>query len=127
MELRSKRKAQFEKFIWTGHQQGYHADVIIRDMKRLDAYPDVDENEKGISPWFRLGLVETCHRGIMVAHTWGGLIKDGDGWRSPDYKAGEKPELKALLISNIPYENIEQVDWNGDEFYGYPHLLLVQQ
>jgi hypothetical protein len=27
-----------------------------------------------------------------------------------------------LLISSIPYENIEQADWDGDEYYGDPHI-----
>jgi hypothetical protein len=122
MELRSKWRPQFEKHIWETHSKGLRSDVIIRDMKRIDAYPDVDGREKGISPWFRLGLVGTYHRGILVAHSWGGLMADGDGWRGPNYAAGEKPEVKALLISNIPYENIEQVDWDGDEYYAYPHI-----
>ena len=122
LELRTKWKPQFEKYIWENHSKKLRSDVIIRDVKRLDKYPDVDENEKDISPWFRLGLVHTYHRGIMVAHGWGGLVKDGDGWRYPDYKAGECGELKVLKIGSIPYENIEQVDWDGDEYYGYPHI-----
>lgn len=122
IELRSKWKPQFEQHIWEDFKRRLRNDVIIRDMKRLDAYPNVDEKEKGISPWFRLGLVSTYHRGILVAHNWGGLKKDGDGWRYPDYKAGEKKDLSVLLISSIPYENIEQVDWDGDEYYGYPHI-----
>ena len=88
----------------------------------MPGYPDLDENEKGISPWFRLDLVGTYHRGILVAHGWGTLTKDGDAWRYTDYKAGERGDLKVLLISSIPYENIEQVDWDGDEYYGYPHI-----
>jgi hypothetical protein len=64
-------------------------------MKRLDAYPDLDENEKGISPWFRLGLVGTYHRGILVAHGWGTLTKDEDAWRYTDYKAGERGDLRS--------------------------------
>jgi hypothetical protein len=27
-----------------------------------------------------------------------------------------------MRVSSIPYENIEQVDWDGDEYYGYPHI-----
>lgn len=122
IEARAKWKPQFEERIWKNYRDDLRSDVIIRDMKRLDTYPNTNENEKGISAWFRLSLVGTYHRGIMVAHRWGGLVRDGDGWRSYDYKAGEKPELKALLISSIPYENIEQVDWDGDEYYGYPHI-----
>jgi hypothetical protein len=122
LELRTKWKPQFEKYIWENYSKKLRSDVIIRDVKRLDKYPDIDENEKGISPWFRLGLVGTYHRGIYVAHGWGGLVKDGEGWRYPDYKSGERGEVKVLLIGSIPYENIEQVDWNGDEYYGYPHI-----
>lgn len=122
IELRSRWKPEFEQHIWGTHRKELRSDVIIRDMNRLDAYPNINEKEKGISPWFRLGLVGTYYRGILIAHSWGGLKKDGDGWRYPDYKAGEKRDLAVLLISRIPYENIEQVDWNGDEIYGYPHI-----
>jgi hypothetical protein len=122
IELRSKWKPQFEERIWDNHRKELRSDAIIRDMSRLDKYPEIDEKEKGISPWFRLGLVGTFHRGIYVAHGWGGLIKDGAGWRYPNYKAGETGELKVLLVSSIPYQNIEHVDWNGDEYYNYPHI-----
>jgi hypothetical protein len=27
-----------------------------------------------------------------------------------------------LMISSIPYESIESVDWQGDENYDYPHI-----
>jgi hypothetical protein len=122
IELRSKWKPQFEERIWDNHRKELRSDAIIRDMSRLDKYPELEEKEKGISPWFRLGIVGTYHRGIYVAHGWGGLIKDGAGWRYPDYKAGERGELKVLMISSIPYQNIEHVDWNGDEYYNYPHI-----
>lgn len=122
VEARAKWKPQFELHIWENFKRKLRNDVIIRDMNRLDAYPNLDEKEKGISPWFRLGLVGTYHRGIFVAHGWGGLIKDEDGWRYPNYKVGERGELKVLLISSIPYDNVEQVDWDGDEYYGYPHI-----
>jgi hypothetical protein len=122
VELRSKWKPQFEERIWDNHRKELRCDAIIRDMKRIDKYPELDEKDKGISPWFRLGLVGTYHRGIYVSHGWGGLVRDGDGWRYPDYKEGERGELKVMLVSSIPYENIEQVDWEGDEYYSHPHI-----
>lgn len=122
IELRSKWKPQFEKHIRETYSKKLRQDVIIRDLKRIDAYPNLDEKEKGISPWFRLGLDATYHRGIMVGHGWGNLIKDGEGWRYTNYKTGERGDLKVMLVSQIPYENIEQVDWDGDEYYGYPHI-----
>lgn len=122
IELRSRWKPQFEQHIADNYRKKLRHDVIIRDMKHFDKYPDIDENEKGISPWFRLGLVGTYHRGILVVHGWGTLTKDEDAWRYTNYKAGERGDLKVLLISSIPYENIELVDWEGDEYYGYPHI-----
>ena len=119
IELRSKWKPLFERHIADTYREKLRPDVIIRDMKRLDKYPNLDENENGISPWLRLGLMGTYHRGILVSST---LTKDADAWRYTDYKGGERGDLKVLLISSIPYENIEQVDWDGDEYYGYPHI-----
>jgi hypothetical protein len=91
-------------------------------MKRVDQYPDVESSSKGISPWFRLGLAGTYHRGIMVGYRWDTLTKDGDGWRLTDDKAGEQGDVRVMMISNIPYENIESVDWDGDEYYNFPHI-----
>ena len=65
IELRSRWKPQFEQHIADNYRKKLRHDVIIRDMKHFDKYPDIDENEKGISPWFRLGLVGTYHRGIL--------------------------------------------------------------
>jgi hypothetical protein len=122
MALRSKWKPEFEKYIWERHRKELRSDSIVRDMSRVDHYPNAEDKGKGISPWFRTGLVGTYHRGIYVSHRWGGLVKDGNGWRYPNYKVGETWQLKVLLMSSIPYENIEHVDWEGDEYYNYPHI-----
>ncbi len=37
-------------------------------------------------------------------------------------KAGEKGDLKVLLMGRIPFEDIEFLDPNGDEYYGFPHI-----
>jgi hypothetical protein len=122
IELRKKWKLQFEKHIVDTRRQEVQSDVIIRDVKRLDAYPNLDENKKGISPWVKLSLVGTYRDGIMVGDGWGTLTKDGDAWRYTDYKAGEKGYLKVMLVSSIAYENVEEVQWNGDEHHCCPHI-----
>jgi hypothetical protein len=43
-------------------------------------------------------------------------------WRFTDYKKGESGDIKVILIGYVPFENIESVDWRGDEYYGFPHL-----
>lgn len=41
-----------EKFQWIDDKVGY-GQIIIRDVKRNDMYPKVEERKKGISSWFR--------------------------------------------------------------------------
>jgi hypothetical protein len=124
VDLRKKWKAEIEPHILETHQKNLRQDVIIRDMRRIDSYPDIKEDEKGISPWFRVGLVGTYHRGLLVALQWASLTKHTDGkrYRRTNYKTEEKGDLNALLIGLIPFENIDNIDWGGDEYYGYPHV-----
>ena len=125
LELRQKWKPLFEEEIRKTHTQKLRKDIIIRDVKRLDNYPNVNEKAKGISPWFRIGLMGTYHKGILVGLRWGELTKHGEGddWRYTDYKAGETGDLKVILIGYIAFENIEAVDWDGDEYYYFPHIF----
>jgi len=120
--LRHKWKPLFEAEIWKCHQEALRRDVIIRDMRRIDNYPGAKE-QKGISPWFRAGLVGTYFRGILIGLGWGTLTQGPDGeWRYTNSKAGEKGDQRVILIGRVRYEDIEEVEWNGDEFYNYPHI-----
>jgi len=65
---RQKWKQEFEDKISERRVSGLRGDVIIRDMKRVDNYPDDDKKGKGISPWFRVGILGTYHHGIQVSH-----------------------------------------------------------
>jgi hypothetical protein len=98
-------------------------DVIIRDVKRMDSYPD-GLSKKGISPWFRISLLDTYHRGIRVCLRVGKLTRDCESgkWRYTDYQAGESGDLRVFLVGFIPFENIEAVDWDEDEYYYVPHI-----
>jgi len=120
--LRQKWKDQFEPHIVGHYQRKLRSDVIVRDMKRIDNYPDIDESGKGISPWFRVDLVGTYHRGVRLGLSWGTLTKAGENWRYTNPGSGESGDIKVMLIGSVPYENIEHVDWQGDEYYPYPHI-----
>lgn len=127
IELRQKWKPRFEEHIRDHFVRRLRSDVIIRDVKRVDQYPETKEKEKGISAWFRLGLVGTYHRGILVAFHWNKLVEVGDGeFRFLDYDNDDQQTkdeaLKVLQIGMIPFENIEDVDFEGDEYYSYPHI-----
>jgi hypothetical protein len=70
------------------------------------------------------GLVDTYHRGILVGLGWERLRKRGDGdqWTFAGGTAKEADDLTLLLVGSIPYENVESVDWDGDGYYGFPHI-----
>jgi hypothetical protein len=121
IELRQKWKPLFETYIWEQHRNKLTSEIIVRDMRRIDNYPEAKDT-KGISPWFRAGLMGTYHRGILAGLGWGTLTKDGENWRFTDRAKGEKGDIKVMTIGSIPYENIDNVDWSGDEYYGDPQV-----
>jgi hypothetical protein len=43
-----------------------NGDAIIRELRRKDSYPAIDESLRSISPWFKVELKGTYHRGIEV-------------------------------------------------------------
>lgn len=127
IEMRQKWKPRFEEHIRKNHQEGLRYDVIIRDVQRIDDYPDLQDKRRGISPWFRLGLVGTYHRGIYVAFQWTKIVQVGEGnFRHLDYENDDdktkENALKVIQLGLIPFENIEEVDFEGDEYYSYPHI-----
>jgi hypothetical protein len=99
-------------------------DVIVRDVKRLDDYMSSKQvKDKRISGWFRAGLVGTYHGGIKVLIGWYELKQSDMGaWRFVDRDNGETGDLTCGLVGYVPYEQIEHIDWEGDEFYGMPVL-----
>lgn len=122
IEKRQQLKVEIEQRLWQRRQKKLGMDVVIRDVKRVDEYPDI-KCGKGISAWYKSGLMGTYHRGILLGLSWEMLTSEGENkWRYTNHNAGETGELKVILIGYVPYENIEAINWNGDEFYGEPHL-----
>lgn len=51
------------------------------------------------------------------------LTEEGENkWRYTNHEAGEAGDLKVILIGYVPCENIEAINWDGDEYYGNPHI-----
>jgi hypothetical protein len=120
-EFRQKWKPLFEKHVWEQHRDKLISEIIVRDMRRIDKYPEAKQT-RGISPWFRAGLVGTYHRGVLAGLSLGTLTKDRERWRFTNRTAGEKGDIKVMMIGSVPYENIDNVDWDGDEYYCDPHV-----
>ena len=121
--IRHKWKNEFEsKLIWIENGVSY-GEAIIRDVKRADYYPNTDEKTKGISPWFRVSLLGIYHRGIQVGLRIEAIESNAEfgRWITTSNYDGEQI-INAFLVGNIPFESIKNVDWQGDEYYGYPHI-----
>jgi hypothetical protein len=114
-------RRQFEEEIQRCRRDKLRKDVIIRHVNRLDHYPNLRET-KGISPWFKAGLLDTYHKGIKVGLGWESLIEGPNGFRKADYKE-EQGELTAMLMGEIPYDFIESMNVDGDEYYYLPHIF----
>lgn len=123
LEHRGKWKPVFEELILDRRRNETRSDVIIRDVRRMDRYPDTAD-DKGISPWFRLGLVGTYHKGIQVALGIHSLVREESekSWRLGAMQDEKAETETGYLIGFIPYDEIDHVDLTGDEYYSYPHI-----
>lgn len=122
LDLRQKWKPLFEQKIWDNFKNKLRSDVIVRDINRIDNYPNIEE-KRGISPWFKVNLIDTYERGIIVGFHYVSLVRYADNiWRYTDCIKGEKEDINVIMAGKICYENIENVDWDGDQYYHYPHI-----
>ena len=69
LEYREKLKREFEnKLPPKPNRGGDHCrcEAIIRDITRMDEYPDIDPKSKGISPWFKVEVKGLYHKGLEI-------------------------------------------------------------
>ncbi len=95
-------------------------EVVVRDVDRLDAYPNGDDSFRNrVSPWFRAGIVGLYDGGVeVVGHAIKGVVAEGVVTTTVD---GE------LLFPGrlIPYDKIVALDWDPDGHYSAPQLYCV--
>lgn len=101
-------------------------EVIIRDVNRLEKYPDIHK-EKGISSWFKSEAVGTYARknsGIELCLSGYSLKKELSinkfVYAELPNKTGD--EFTCFLLGRIPFDKVIDVDWDGDEYYPIPHI-----
>lgn len=119
---RQRLKAEVEGHMEWIDASGRYGEVIIRDLRRADEYPLIDDKPKGISSWFKVTLLGTYQRGIQTGLRFCSLKRCAheDGWyMTSDHN---RAQLNAILVGRIPYDRIETIDWTGDEYYDSPHL-----
>ncbi|MGY0617818.1 hypothetical protein [Lysobacter sp. A378] len=122
MKHRERLRKAVKEEIYKCRAENLRKDAIIRDVKRVDSYPQADERSKGISPWFLVGLLDTYEKGIVVCLRVGGLKQTEDGYRFVDNINGEEKDTVAWLMANIPYDSIAEINFDGDEYYIFPHI-----
>lgn len=115
-------RSLFTRHIAQHKAQNLRKDVILRHVNRPDKYPNGGEGT-GISPWFKVGLLATYHMGIKVGLGWTALEKVEGGFRRIDRLDGVQDEVNAMLIGEIPYDSIEAMNPDGDEYYYLPHIF----
>lgn len=128
LERKEKWRKAFSDYILRTHAKDLSRDIIIRDVRRTDQYPK-SKTEKGISPSFRVWLAGTYHNGIsvhlgMMEITYIKAVEDNTNWY---YCDSEEPHgLKVPLLGKIPYDRIEEVNWQGDEWNNYDPQLYCR-
>jgi hypothetical protein len=129
-KLRNQRERLESNEKWRKEFSDYHHRILaknldnaifIRDFGRIEQYPKA-KTDKGISPSFKIWLADTYHNGIMVSFgvmeiTYIKAVEDKTNWY---YCDSEDPHRKKVhLLGKIPYERIEEVNWQGDEWNNY--------
>ncbi|OWV64615.1 hypothetical protein ATY75_32215 [Rhizobium sp. N122] len=121
--LRDRWRPVFEDFFLIAAQDSYRTDVIVHDVARLDHYPNADEKGRGISAWFRVGLMGTYNRGVLLGLRWTHLRQEENGEWVEYLTHHPEDARKVILLAEIPYELIESFNPYGDRYYNKPHLF----
>jgi hypothetical protein len=99
-------------------------EVIIRNIRRMDKFPDIEADSMGISPWFKVDVLGFYDRGIEVFLSDSrSVVQKEDGWRL--LPRGEHPAgaIYTACVGRIPFEFIERIDWSrSDPYYYAPHF-----
>lgn len=117
-------RKQLTEYIQKLNHENLRRRVILRDLDRTNHYPDISDEELGISAWFKVELAQIYHRGVQVFLQAGALVICDDGsYRFRDAKKGEKGDERVFLVGEIPFVNIETINFDGDEYDYFPHIF----
>lgn len=118
---RDKWRPIFENYFQDNARRNHRSDCIVHDVQRLDNYPNGPDRERGISAWFRVGLMGTYQHGVLLGLRWTYLVSEGEKWK--ERQTGDGLGQKVMLLGAVPYESVESVNFDGDHYYSKPHLF----
>lgn len=116
-------KKKFEAEYWAKKPH----EMIVRDVHNDSLYPENEYNKSiGISSWFKAEILRPYHRGIsLIIGIESIQINPDGGWQVVKYGAEQvkgATYINALVIGNVPYDSVVAIDFDGDEYYHFPHL-----
>jgi hypothetical protein len=99
-------------------------EIIIRDIRRMDEFPEIDKEGIGISSWFKVTVVGLYDRGIEVFLSDSrSVIQTENGWCLLPPGRHSESALFAASVGRIPFHFIERIDWSrSDPYYFAPHF-----
>jgi len=107
---------------------GTFGEAIIRDIDKMDYYlHDNPKKSYASYAWFRVEIKDISYRSLDCFISMPEEIvydEKKSKWRF--INKGEKG-VNAYAVGKIPYENIINIDWNGDEYYPVPHIYCRYQ
>lgn len=106
-----------------------HDEIIVHRIDD-DTYPDINPARPGISPWFKLELLDFYHGGLhgIVAIEYVLIDSETRNWALLPYPLSDKQypprfeKTKVFVTVKIPWRYILHYDMRGDEYYNFPHL-----
>lgn len=125
LDKRLKLKKQFENFFKKNNEEK----IVVRDINNLDAYPDLQKIE-GTLTWYRVYLRNINQDGLEVydghSHVYIKKDKKTNNWEIVKNPPREHNLEAAWVIGIIPYDWIENVDFDGEFFdkTGVPHVFI---
>jgi len=122
LELRLKWQPEFENWLHKQVRDKLEPQIVIRDLRRMDVFPDIPKSSRGARAWFRTLIIATYERGIVVSLAHGNLMPVGEKWRYADHKADESGP-RCVLAGFIPYDLIDGVNWQPDPYYSSPSVF----
>jgi hypothetical protein len=102
-------------------RSGYAPRLIVHDLARVNAYPDVDDRPWGISAWFKVEAKGPYHRGLEVFLAIEDVAID-KSVAHPSESGPKENTSTMFVVGRIPFDAIVTIDWDGDEYYPIPHV-----
>jgi len=97
-------------------------DLLIRDIRRIDSYPDNEMKKKLISSWFRVEYKSLYHKGVEIFIGVESIKIDREKKKWGICSCDDPDSVTSFVVGKIPFEAIVEIDWYGDEYCPIAHF-----